>query len=573
MKKAIIKVSYECNNNCLFCHSRENLESGSLNRGEILSKIRRINPYIGMILFSGGEVTIRSDFLDIVKDISNEGLKIGLVTNSRMLSNKKLCSFLYKKGLRYVHTSIHSADKELHNKIARAESFDQTIEGIKNILALKNVELVVNVVINKMNMNHLMNLINLAVKLGIPSLKFSYVFIKGNARHDKSIVPKYSECLDYIKNAVEYGVENGVKVKIDCIPNCVLGDYSVYNDNLRTNRILWMTEVYENDFSSTDYGDRKHYGLCFVCSQKESCAGIYKEYAELYGLSEFKPITIRIPNSFNYFKCRELLQKEVPPIDYQDCRDIYIKNNDKIEMYSTNTHDFDDLAIERIKKIGQVYLNCSSVKSSQNFRADYKKISYDAASGCFNVKKFDIFGKGDEEVKSIISGMKGVVLDIGFGNLFYHETIKNKIEKKEISYIGIDSDIKAVNVANAKMPNADFRCISFEDFTSDIKYDYILLLRSLNHIKNTKNVLSKCCGMLKKTGRIVICDNALFGVLQPSFDCENGDETENRGHYHNFFSDDLVCIAKEFNLIPEFRNDITPNSSNQWVLVLRREDD
>jgi molybdenum cofactor biosynthesis enzyme MoaA len=62
ISKALIKVSHVCNNNCIFCHSKK--ECIVLNLKQIKKKILKVKSLeIKCILLSGGEVTIRDDFL------------------------------------------------------------------------------------------------------------------------------------------------------------------------------------------------------------------------------------------------------------------------------------------------------------------------------------------------------------------------------------------------------------------------------------------------------------------------------------------------------------------------------
>ena len=573
MKKAIIKAANVCNNNCLFCHFKDNHDHIELSFQKIYRKILQIKPKADMILLSGGEITIDKNFLKIIDFIYNQELAIGLITNARMLSNQKLCNHLHKKGLKYVYTSLHGPDKELHNKLTQSESFEQTLLGIRNILRFSDIECIVNIVVNKMNMLRLREIIDLAVGKNIPIIKFSNVFIKGTAKNNMKIIPKISESWRHVKDAVDYGCSKGIDMRIDCFPNCIIKGYEKKRDNLQTNNILWMSEMNEDYFYQTDEGERKHYDCCLNCSEKNNCSGIYERYADAFGIDEFTPMIHPIANSFNYFKIDESdnFEWQEQTSKYPNCRDICLINDNGCKIFHTGTKDFNDTTIKKIKDLQQIYINISPEKRSDDFSKSYRKLVLsENQENCYNILHEDIFARDDKILLNILADINGNVLDIGCNDLKYTDLIREKIKKEAIRYEGIDPDELAIKKAKQKLPSVNFECISFEEFNSDKKYDYVLLLRSLNHFRDVPAVIRKCTSILKDGGKLIICDNAPFGVVQQEIEEEKGCETESREHYHNLFSDDLAQIVKREPFKMILQKKIDEKSSNQWLMVLEK---
>ena len=85
--------------------------------------------------------------------------------------------------------------------------------------------------------------------------------------------------------------------------------------------------------------------------------------------------------------------------------------------------------------------------------------------------------------------------------------------------------------------------------------------------------MEKCLILLKNEGMVIVCENAPFGVLQPQLKKEDGAEKENRQHFHNFFSDDFVKIAKELPFSVEFIKKVGKNTSNQWIVLLKKQNE
>ena len=70
--------------------------------------------------------------------------------------------------------------------------------------------------------------------------------------------------------------------------------------------------------------------------------------------------------------------------------------------------------------------------------------------------------------------------------------------------IGIDASEKNIEVAklHAKKNNLDIKylCTSPENFKTDIKFDVILNMEIVEHVKDIDSFLKSCCGLLKKRG-------------------------------------------------------------------------
>ena len=93
---------------------------------------KRGSTYLEMI---GGEITIRSDFIDFIKFAKKLGFKtIMIATNGRMFSYKKRAYKAIKAGLNSIVFSIHGHNSELHDELTRVPgSFKQLLSGVENM--------------------------------------------------------------------------------------------------------------------------------------------------------------------------------------------------------------------------------------------------------------------------------------------------------------------------------------------------------------------------------------------------------------------------------------------------------
>ena len=92
------------------------------------------------------------------------------------------------------------------------------------------------------------------------------------------------------------------------------------------------------------------------------------------------------------------------------------------------------------------------------------------------------------------------ILDIGCGGGLLSEPI-NRLGAE---IIGIDASEKNIEVAklHAKKNNLDIKylCTSPENFKTDIKFDVILNMEIVEHVKDIDFFLKSCSGLLKKKG-------------------------------------------------------------------------
>ena len=197
-----------------------------------------------------------------------------------MLSYKSFVDRLLKSGLRWVYISIHGSNRDVHNRITRSNSFDQTLEGIKNVSQHKDLRLIVNYVIVKENLTDLNNIFDTLKDYNIDKIKFSLVEPINDAKN--IITPDIKEAAEKVKDAVDYANSIGVRVGIDGFPLCIIKEYKHLVDNLKTNKILYISEVYEDRFYKVDKGNKTKITICERCNLSQECEGIYPEYINRY---------------------------------------------------------------------------------------------------------------------------------------------------------------------------------------------------------------------------------------------------------------------------------------------------
>lgn len=307
-KKAVIILGYRCNNRCVFCihENRDNL----LNRTtqEIVQEMERAKELGNTYLeFIGGETTIRKDILFLVKTAKQLGFEtICIATNGRMLSYKKFAKELFDAGITALIFSIHGHTAELHDLLTRAEgSFDQLIQGIRNMQELGFNRFGTNTTIVKQNYKILPDIGRFILSLGFAKQNSEFIFVDpmhgGAFNRFDELSPQISEVAPYIKECLELGREFNDNITnlghwvIRYVPLCYFKDYLEQISEIQELRLfktIHLAPDYENydvENSRRDFARAKT-DKCKLCVYYKICEGIWKKYLDVYGDKELIPV-------------------------------------------------------------------------------------------------------------------------------------------------------------------------------------------------------------------------------------------------------------------------------------------
>ena len=255
-RRALIKVGYSCNDHCVFCHTDDYRHSGDAPTDALYTKVdEAARQGFDMVVFSGGEATMRSDLYRLARRVRQRGMKLGFVTNGRVLSYPEVVERLLNEGLEYVHLSIHGPEK-IHNKLTGDRSFAQSYAGLKNMNG-RGLDLTVNCVVTKQNMGSLRGFIDLMQPLEDVVVKFSACEPKGAAlRNWDQVIPPLEDAAAAVVDALTYGEEvlrgKGIRLAIENFPYCLVPEFKHLDDDLEANRLLVMSEVWDPELVVID---------------------------------------------------------------------------------------------------------------------------------------------------------------------------------------------------------------------------------------------------------------------------------------------------------------------------------
>ena len=313
-----IKLGISCNNNCEHCVIKPNIynlqklypdnitldgncgiqSSRDLSYQQVIETILQQNN-VGKIVLTGGEPTIRKDFISIVKWLyyNKPRTKIEIQTNGRNFSDIYLVKQL-RRYLRQANIAVAIHGNELtHNRIVNnrkdiGNPFQETVTGIKNLLKFfpdDSLNIRTEMVLSTYNINNIMDSVRFQVEeLGLKCIGISYPHLDGfDDEKIKELAPAMSDVYIVMKKINEY-LNNfmDVKVLFEEIPPCFynqlgdnirIGSFSYLKDNILMNFTGRQTE----NFCECWKTDHEKFDVCAQCILNNDCVGFWKETRHL----------------------------------------------------------------------------------------------------------------------------------------------------------------------------------------------------------------------------------------------------------------------------------------------------
>jgi len=227
-KRVKIHTGYKCNLRCRFCYYGEDLRGEDCTTEKLKSFLKLASERgIKDVDFSGGEPTIRKDFVELVSYAKKLRFRnICVITNGFMMADKEYTEKLVDAGLNEVLFSVHGNSKKLNDYLTKVpSSFERLMEAIKNIKSL-DVRFRTNTTVTKQNYKSLADFARLFLRLKPAAVNFIlFNPFYSTSEQETEMTPKFSECSPYIKKAVDILNPKIGKVTARCIPFCFMQGY------------------------------------------------------------------------------------------------------------------------------------------------------------------------------------------------------------------------------------------------------------------------------------------------------------------------------------------------------------
>ena len=180
------EATLQCNLSCRHCGSNcnsstpENELTGEDMRSFLDSFAKDFSPREVMLCITGGEPLLRQDLFDVMSYAADLGFLWGLTTNGLLLTDENIDKMV-QTNCKTVSVSLDGL-KDSHNALRGKDCFDQTVEGIKRLVAAKDFTNVqVTTVLHKRNIHELLEIYSYVESLGVDSWRLTNVEPIGRA--------------------------------------------------------------------------------------------------------------------------------------------------------------------------------------------------------------------------------------------------------------------------------------------------------------------------------------------------------------------------------------------------------
>jgi radical SAM protein with 4Fe4S-binding SPASM domain len=209
--KADLALTYGCNNACGHCYNEVRSASRGVyplgwERGTIstLSQISRGDKPLGSlaesgwrqvlqkvadigiphVIFTGGEPTMVPWLFDLICEAVRQGLIAGLNTNGRRLAEPGYGARLKSAGLDHVQITLESSRPAVHNAMTAADSFSETIAGIRRSLSA-GLHTITNTTLTRQNVDHALEIADFVHGLGLKAFAMNGMIFSGRGRNNR----------------------------------------------------------------------------------------------------------------------------------------------------------------------------------------------------------------------------------------------------------------------------------------------------------------------------------------------------------------------------------------------------
>jgi pyruvate-formate lyase-activating enzyme len=220
-----VRLTRLCNQRCLFCLDAWNHNGTYIDTAQLMQYIA-LGHQLGRerLILSGGEPTIHPDYVKFIR----HGRKVGYdwiqtVSNGMMFAYPEFTRKCLNAGLDEVTMSVHGHTARIQDRLCGVKgAFDKAIQGIRNIRALSGGRTVINidVVINKQNIKHLRDIIDLFRGMDIHEFDLLYMvpFGRGFAEYRKQLYFDLDDHVEDLQRALEVSREPGVYIWTNRLP-------------------------------------------------------------------------------------------------------------------------------------------------------------------------------------------------------------------------------------------------------------------------------------------------------------------------------------------------------------------
>jgi pyrroloquinoline quinone biosynthesis protein E len=193
----LLELTYRCPLHCVFCYNPTDFANttNELTTDEWLKAIREARQLGAVQLgLSGGEPLTRDDLEIIVAEAHTLGFYTNLVTSGVGLAEKRIKA-LKDAGLDHIQLSFQDSTREMNDFLSSTRTFELKSK-VAALIKQYDYPMVLNVVLHRMNIDHVEQILDMAERLGADYLELANTQYYGWAWHNREqLLPSREQVL------------------------------------------------------------------------------------------------------------------------------------------------------------------------------------------------------------------------------------------------------------------------------------------------------------------------------------------------------------------------------------------
>ncbi len=170
----LAELTYRCPLHCVFCSNpidyvRHHSELSTDAWIKVLREARELGAV--QLGFSGGEPLVRDDLEILVREAHQLGYYINLITSGVGLNEDRIAA-LRAAGLDHIQLSFQDSTRELNDFLSHTRTFELK-QRIASLIKRQGYPIVLNVVLHRYNLDHIEEILEMALRLEVDYLELA----------------------------------------------------------------------------------------------------------------------------------------------------------------------------------------------------------------------------------------------------------------------------------------------------------------------------------------------------------------------------------------------------------------
>ena len=212
----LAELTYRCPLHCAFCYNpldyaQNRNELSTAQWIDVLRQARKLGA--AQCGFSGGEPLLRDDLEDLISEAHRLGFYTNLITSGVGLTEARIAK-MQQLGLDHIQLSFQDSTKEMNDFLSSTKTFDLKAR-VANLIKQYDYPMVLNVVLHRYNLDHIGQIIEMALAMGVEYLELANTQYYGWGLINRAqLMPTHEQLQKAEKIVNEYRAQLGNKIKL-----------------------------------------------------------------------------------------------------------------------------------------------------------------------------------------------------------------------------------------------------------------------------------------------------------------------------------------------------------------------